>query len=268
LAASAALADFFDEVIVLENDATSGHVGPRPGTPQSTHTHALLAGGLKALGGLFHGFDDHLESAGAVRLRESLDIRRERPGYDPLPQWNLDMKLYSMSRPLLESVIRTNVEAFRNVELRECRKARRFVSAENGSSVTSIVCEANGGPGEQIPGDVFVDATGHGKLTLQYLASLGLPRPKEAVVGVDVGYATTVFEIPGDAPEDWKATATYPNPPVNRRSSYVFPIEGNLWMVTNTGRYGDKPPDDEAGFMAHLRGMRTSTAYEATLFPI
>ncbi len=100
-------------------------------------------------------------------------------------------------------------------------------------------------------------------MTLQYLASLGLPPPPETIVGVDVGYATTVFEIPGDAPPDWKATATYPNPPVNRRSSYIFPIEGNCWMVTNTGRYADKPPGDEAGFVTHLRGMRTSTAYDA-----
>jgi 2-polyprenyl-6-methoxyphenol hydroxylase-like FAD-dependent oxidoreductase len=263
LAAAGALADFFDEVIVLENDPTPTRLGPRPGTPQSGHTHALLIGGLKALGELFPGFENGLERAGAVPLRETLDIRRERPGYDPLPQLDLDMTVYSMSRPLLESVIRAHVQALGNVELRDCCKARRFVSAEKGCSVTGVIYEASGGLDDQIPADLFIDATGHGHLTLQYLASLGLPPPQETVVGVDVGYATAEFEIPGDATTDWKAAATYAHPPVNRRSAYIFPIEGNRWLVTNSGRYEDKPPNDEAGFIAHLRGVRTSTVYDA-----
>jgi len=114
LASAAAVADFFDEVIVLENDATPRDVGPRPGTSQAAHTHTLLAGGVKALSELLPGFEHNLKKAGAVPLRESVDIRRERPGYDPLPQWDLDLSVYSMSRPLLETVIRTNVEAISN----------------------------------------------------------------------------------------------------------------------------------------------------------
>jgi flavin-dependent dehydrogenase len=260
---AAARADHFDRVIVLETDALPAHAFPRPGTPQSKHLHVLLAGGQKALADLFPGFEEDLREAGAVSLCESSDIRRERPGYDPFPQRDLGMVIYSMSRPLLESVVRKKVGTYRNVELSERCRAKKFVVPSGSELVGAVSCEHNGGQIDEIPADLVVDATGHGLLTLNLLASLGKQAPEETTVGVDMGYASATFEIPDDAPPDWKAMATYPNPPESRGGVYVYPIEGNKWMVTNTGRYSEKPPDDEGGFFAHLQKLRTSTCYNA-----
>jgi 2-polyprenyl-6-methoxyphenol hydroxylase-like FAD-dependent oxidoreductase len=49
LAAAGALADFFEEVVVVERDSLPVGAADRAGTPQSKHIHALLGGGQQAL---------------------------------------------------------------------------------------------------------------------------------------------------------------------------------------------------------------------------
>jgi glycine/D-amino acid oxidase-like deaminating enzyme len=49
LSAARVLADYFDEVIILDRDELPDDASPRPGVPQSKHPHHLLGGGLKAL---------------------------------------------------------------------------------------------------------------------------------------------------------------------------------------------------------------------------
>ena len=85
LTAARALADHFERVVVLERDALPRDAAHRAGTPQARHVHALLGGGQRALGDLFPGVEGDLARAGAVPLRVGLDIRAERPGYDPFP---------------------------------------------------------------------------------------------------------------------------------------------------------------------------------------
>jgi pimeloyl-ACP methyl ester carboxylesterase len=106
LTAARALVDFFEHVIVLENDTLPKEATHRPGTPQSKHIHALLAGGQQALSRLFSGFVENLSQAGAVRLRMGYDDRIERPGYDPFPQRDLGISFYGVTRPLLEFTVR------------------------------------------------------------------------------------------------------------------------------------------------------------------
>lgn len=55
LTAARSLADFFEQVKVLENDALPKEATHRPGTPQCRHLHALLPGGLQCLTRLFSG---------------------------------------------------------------------------------------------------------------------------------------------------------------------------------------------------------------------
>ena len=83
LAAAGALADRFEQVVVVERDTLPSNPTHRAGTPQSRHVHALLLSGQRALGELFPGFEQDLVQAGAVPLRAGLDVRIERPGYDP-----------------------------------------------------------------------------------------------------------------------------------------------------------------------------------------
>jgi 2-polyprenyl-6-methoxyphenol hydroxylase-like FAD-dependent oxidoreductase len=263
LTVARALADFFEQVIVLENDALPVEATPRPGTPQCRHAHALLAGGQQALCTLFPGFEQNLSQAGAVPLRANSDFRHERPGYDPFPQRDFGFLTYAMSRPLIEFTVRKRVEEQSNIELRDRCRVLQFVSTHDRTQVTAVRFEHSGGRGETLPADLVVDASGHGKLTLTFLESNGQQRPEETMIGIDMGYATANFDIPDDAPSEWRAAVTLAHPPGNRRGAGIFPAEGNRWIVTIGGRHGEKPPDDWDGFLLFAQHLRTPTVYNA-----
>src|SRR6266566_9638091 len=60
LTAAGALADRFDQVVVLERDTLPSEPTYRAGTPQARHVHALLLSGQRALSELFPGFEQDL----------------------------------------------------------------------------------------------------------------------------------------------------------------------------------------------------------------
>jgi 2-polyprenyl-6-methoxyphenol hydroxylase-like FAD-dependent oxidoreductase len=263
LPAARALADHFEEVIVLERDSLPADATPRPGAPQSWHLHVLLGGGQRALGELFPGFELDLARAGAVTLRAGLDLRYERQGYDPFPQRDLGWLACSMSRPLIELTLRRRVEQHGNITLRQCCRALEIVASPDCVAVTAVHYETTKGRRETLSADLVVDASVRGSGTLALLRSIGSPLPEETRIGVDLGYASTVFAIPDDAPSDWKGVVTQPSAPESGRGCIMVPVEDNRWMVALIGRRGNWPPGDEDGFLAYARDLRTPTLYNA-----
>jgi hypothetical protein len=77
LSVAGALAGYFEQVDVLERDRLTASVESRSGTAQDRHPHGLLAGGLKALGEIFPGFERDLAGAGAVPVGLAQDARFE-----------------------------------------------------------------------------------------------------------------------------------------------------------------------------------------------
>src|SRR2546425_5342062 len=100
LTAARAAADYFERVVVLERDALPERAVPRAGVPQGKHVHALLAGGQRALGDLFPGFEHDLAQTGAVPLRVGLDVRTERRSEEHTSE--LQSLAYLVCRLLLE----------------------------------------------------------------------------------------------------------------------------------------------------------------------
>ena len=263
LAAARALADYFEHVVVLERDTLPLDASHRSGTPQSRHVHGLLGGGQGALGDLFPGFEHDLAAAGAVPLRVGLDVRIETPGYDPFPRRDLGWIAYSMSRPLIESIVRERVERHPNITICQRCRARFVVPTSDGAGVAAIHFENGDGKSETLPADLVVDASGRGNLTSAFLESVGLRQPEETVIGVDIGYATAVFAIPDDHPADWKGVRTVGLASQRTGGGLMLPLEGDRWMLTLGGRRGDKPSGDWAGFMAYAQKLRTPTIYDA-----
>jgi 2-polyprenyl-6-methoxyphenol hydroxylase-like FAD-dependent oxidoreductase len=163
------------------------------------------------------------------------------PGYDPFPQRDLGIGTYSMSRPLIELVVRRRVERHANITLRPRCRVRDLVPSADRAAVIAVRFE-NDGESETLPADLVVDASGRGNLTSELLEAIGQPMPEETVIGVDIGYATAVFAIPDDDPSDWKALRTLPNIRESSRGGLMLPLEGGRWMVTLGGRRGEKPP--------------------------
>jgi len=265
LAASGALADCFERVIVLERDTLPMDTVDRRGTPQGRHLHGLLAGGQRALESLFPGFSAALQDAGAVPLRVAVDIRYENPGYDPCPPRDFGWSIYSMSRPLAESVVRRQLTQRANVNLRERCRVEAIVTAGAGGAakVSGVRFTEGAGAAETLPAELVVDASSRGALTLATLQSSECPIPMESKIGVDIAYATTVFAIPEEPPGDWKSVYTLPLAPDGSRGALMMPIEGNRWMLTLAGAHGDVPPGDFDGFMDFAAQLRTTTIHRA-----
>ena len=263
LTAAAALADRFDRVVVLERDTLPSEPAYRAGTPQARHVHGLLFSGQLALGELFPGFEQDLAQAGAVPLRAGLDVRVERPGYDPFPQRDLGWSGYAASRPTIECAVRQRVESQATIALRHGCRVREVLASPDGAVVTGVRCENDSGASETIAADLVVDASGRGSLTLALLQSMGLPLPEETTIGIDLGYATCIFAIPDDASTEWKGVMTFGQVPQNTRGGLMLPLEGNRWMVTVAGLHGDVPPGDADGFLTYARSLRTPTIYNA-----
>jgi 2-polyprenyl-6-methoxyphenol hydroxylase-like FAD-dependent oxidoreductase len=263
LTAARAVADYFEQVVVLERDTLSPDISHRAGTPQSRHAHVLLGGGQRALNDLFPGFAEDLALAGAVPCRAGLALRIERPGYDPFPQRDLGWVGYSMSRPLIEFSLRRRVERFAKITARQRCRASGIVAKSDGAAVEAVRCETGDGRSETLPADFIVDASGRGTLTLDLLHSIRQARPEETVIGIDIGYASAVFGTPGDAARDWKGVFTFPQAPASSRGAVVLPLEGGRWIVSLGGRHGEKPPGDEDGFLEYARQLRTPTVYNA-----
>jgi 2-polyprenyl-6-methoxyphenol hydroxylase-like FAD-dependent oxidoreductase len=264
LAAARALSDRFEQVVVLERDSLADRPVHRPGTPQSRHAHGLLVGGQRALSELFPGFERDLVKAGAVLVRSNIDTRFERLGFDPFPQRDLGLTSYALSRPAIEFAIRARLSECANIALRDrCRVSELLASADR-KAVIGVRFEEDGAASQDLPADLVVDASGHGAPTLALLKTTGHPLPEETVIGVDQGYATAVFHIPGDAPADWKSVLTFGGLPPNiSRGALLWPIEGNRWIVGLGGRHGDAPPAGVDGFMAFARSLRTPTIHDA-----
>jgi 2-polyprenyl-6-methoxyphenol hydroxylase-like FAD-dependent oxidoreductase len=263
LTAAGALADRFDQVVVLERDTLPSEPAYRAGTPQARHVHALLLSGQRALSELFPGFEQDLAQAGAVPLRAGLDVRIERQGYDPFPQRDLGWISYAVSRPTIERAVRARVEGRANTTLRQRCWVQEVLASPDGKAVTGVRYDNEDGASETIAADLVVDASGRGVLTLALLQSIGRPLPEETSIGIDLGYATCVFAIPDDAPTDWKGVMTFGQAPHDSRGGLMLPLEGNRWMATIGGRHGDVPSGDAEGFLSYARALRTPTIYNA-----
>jgi 2-polyprenyl-6-methoxyphenol hydroxylase-like FAD-dependent oxidoreductase len=263
LVAAKALSAHFERVTVLERDELLATPGHRAGTPQSRHLHALLGGGLAALEELFPNFAKELRSAGAVPLRAALDMRIERPGFDPFPQRDLGWEALSLSRPLIEFIARQRVEREVNIVLLSGCRATEFVASADHKSVVAVRCETRDGAAETLPADLVVDASGRGALTLRFLERNGGTKPEETEIGTDQAYSTAIFERPEDSHLGWKIALHLPNAPASGRGASICEIENGLWMAGLGGIHGDSPPGDIEGFMEFAKSLRTSTIYDA-----
>ena len=92
------------------------------------------------------------------------------------------------------------------------------------------------GASETIAADVVVDASGRGAPTLALLQSIGRPQPEETTIGIDLGYATCIFDIPDDASTDWKGVMTFGQAPQKQPwrpdvAARGQPLDGDHWWA-------------------------------------
>jgi len=263
LAAAKAIEPYFERVMVFDRDSLPDPPAPRSGTPQSRHTHALLAGGHFALDRLFPGLEIDLMDAGAVRMRLRRDFRLELPGFDPFPQRDLGYDQFALSRPALERVCRHRVEQEPNIEVRSGVRVTELIASPDNRSVAGVRFEDVRGTAGTLAADIVVDASGRTSLTQGFFEAIGWQKPSTVEIGMDQAYSTLVFEKPKDAQTDWLAVIHAAASPHSSRHGVLFPMEGGRWSVSLAENHGKAPPGDVAGFMEFVASFRTPTILNA-----
>jgi 2-polyprenyl-6-methoxyphenol hydroxylase-like FAD-dependent oxidoreductase len=258
LLAARVLAERFGEVSILERDACPTGAQPRKGVPQGQHAHALLPRGQQILVELFPGLREELLEVGALR-----GFGRYFVGGGYLCRVQRGPGALYVSRLLLESEIRARVAAMSNVQLRQRCHVAGLIADETKSRICGVRLvdrERNDGA-EIVAADLVVDAGGRGSRLDDWLKELGYPAPEVEVVEVGMGYATRHYRreahhLDGDLVLNVAPTRS------NRRASAMLAQEGNRWIVTLAGYFGNHPPTDEAGFLAFAKSLPTQEIYE------
>jgi 2-polyprenyl-6-methoxyphenol hydroxylase-like FAD-dependent oxidoreductase len=263
LTAAQALADHFDEVVVLERDDLPATASPRPGVPQGRHTHGLLSGGLRALCDLFPNFSGNLAKAGAHAVDFGMHLDYNFPGLAPLPRRQLGVPTFNATRPLIELAIRLRVKERSNVRFRSGSRVSEIVATSDGNAVASVSYIRRHGELENLSADVVVDASGRAMPTLEFLQGLDRIIPQDTVIRVDLAYSTAVYALSPDAMPGTKALLTMASAPERSRSAVMVLREDNHWFVTLAGRGAEVPPADSQGFLVFARGLEIPTVYNA-----
>ncbi|HXV43631.1 MAG TPA: monooxygenase [Anaerolineae bacterium] len=262
LLAARALADYYQQVTLLERDTFPAPGEQRKGVPQGRHTHALLAKGREALEDFFPGLTQQLVEQDAVLSDALADALRFIGGgyYCQIQSNKLSLLV---SRPLLESQVRSRLLALSNVRVIENCDVLGLVAAANQSQVSGVRLRRRlaGSAEEILQGDLVVDASGRGSRAPAWLEALGYPTPEEELVAAGMGYVSRIYRRKTEHLQGAKVVQVIPTSEI-KRGAVMLAQEGNRWILTLTGYPGDQPSSDEQGFLEFARGLPAPDIYE------
>ena len=165
-------------------------------------------------------------------------------GYRAQGDWG--RPVLSMSRPLLESVVRRRVELLDDVRVEDGRHSSSGSTSSTGAS-TGVVVD-----GILRAADLVVDCSGRSSRLAHQLESAGSLAPPMARVTIDCAYTSgflRVRQLTGKA----ASSSAAPRRPTSYRAGAVLPVEGDRWMVTLAGVHSEVPgtSDEEVLAFAH-----------------
>ncbi len=265
------LSKYFDRVTIIEKDRVNHQPESRPGQPQTRHLHLLLATGLKIMTDYFPDLPQALADNGAVSIDLIEDLHwYTYGGYRQ--RFASSLRGASMSRPLLEYLLRQRVLALPQVELIDRATVKQLVTTSEGDSAKKTLCERVIGViiaqyqsepvTVSLTADLVVDATGRNSHTPQWLKDLGYESPPESKVEVNVGYSTRLYRRNPNDPSSQTLFFCTPEAPQEHHFGGIVPIEGDRWMVVLGGWHSDSAPTDENDFLEFAHSLPASDIYD------
>ena len=264
LLCAAVLSEFFDEVLIIERDHIQKDAVERIGVPQSPQPHILLTQGYRLLQELFPTLQSDLEQAKAIPIDWGQDFR-----YFIFDNWcatasdPTELKSFSCTRPLLESILRKQVEQISNIT----RLSPYRVEGLTGSAdrITGIRCRnSNNKSNEQtIEADLVIDASGRSTNALKWLAAIGATIPTTEKVDAQLGYATRRYRLPTDWNKNWKVLLIAHHPPEMTQLGYLASVENNELIATLGGYCQEYPPLTPDEFVKAAKDLPDNGLYEA-----
>src|SRR5262245_34899626 len=264
LLAARVLADYVDQVTVIDRDTFPALPMHRNGVPQSHHAHALLGRGQLILTQLFPGLLDDLRADGALAMRNAVPIVIVSPA-GMLPSQRMPDEFMAFSRVLLEWHVRRHMQTRPEVRFLEDREVTGLLASVDGSQVVGARAQRRGTEDvpEQLRADLVVDASGRFSKAPVWLDALGYAAPPEEVITSGLGYASRFYQKPDNFPGEWQGIIINGRPPHNPRAGLILPIENGGWHVTMGGFANNPPPTDEDGFLQWARDLADPSIYEA-----
>ena len=253
------LSDHFEQVTVIERDPVNDAPESRKGQPQTIHLHGLLAQGLQIINKYFPGIQQSLVAQGALEGDMGKVMRWYQFGRFKV-NFGSGLVGMTMTRALLEWQIRQRVLAIPNVTLRASCAVEALITSADRSQVTGVrIVDRVTGQSEALMADLIVDASGRGSAAPKWLEGLGYEKPVEEEVKIRVGYATRMYRRD---PKDKFLLMISATPPKGTRGAYLYPVEGDRWILTAGGLLGDHPPADEAGLLEYVRNVERPEVYD------
>jgi 2-polyprenyl-6-methoxyphenol hydroxylase-like FAD-dependent oxidoreductase len=254
LLAGRALADYYDEVTVIDRDVLPLTYESRKGVPQGRHTHGLLSRGRAVLEELFPGFTAEMVAEGAVSGDVADAVLWFNHGFY-LRNVHSNLSGLAMSRPMLECGVRRRLAQFPNVRIRERFDVVGPICDRDRNRVTGVeITPRDSDEVETINADLVVDASGRGSRSPSWLDALGYAKPRHVQFKVNIGYKTQLYRR---RPEDLhgKIGAVIAACRPDWRFGAILAQEGERWTVSLGGYFDDEVPTDESGFVGFARSL-------------
>ncbi|MFD3165210.1 FAD-dependent oxidoreductase [Herpetosiphon sp. NSE202] len=257
LVAARALANHFQNVIIVERDGLDTATQPRKGVPQANHVHILLTGGFNVLQHYFPSFTSDLHAAGVPELNWSRDVQWFQAGSWKTRQ-PCSISFYPQARATLESRIREYVRQHPKIEFRGQTKVEQLLFDASKTTVTGVLVN-QADQSSEIAADLVVDTTGRGSRTGQWLEAAGYQTPVKEVMPIDLVYVSQVFKKTA-TPRNWQCLACHPskNSP---RGAIIAPIDDEHWIVTLFGYLGQHPTPTNADVLEFVRNLPVPDIY-------
>lgn len=255
------LSEHFDKVTILERDPVHDVPESRKGQAQTRHLHGLLAQGLLIIKEYYPGIDEELKAGGALIGDMAEFIHWYQYGGYRL-NFKSGLTGMTMSRPFLEFHIRRRTLALPNVTLIDSCVVDGLSSSPDRRQVSGVRITKRSAQdrSETLEADLVVDAGGRGSAAPRWLESLGYDRPSETEVKARIGYVTREFRRL-EQDDQSRVEMISPTAPAEKHGTFLFPVEGNRWIMTSAGYIGDHPPTDEAGLLEFIRSLPAPDVY-------
>jgi 2-polyprenyl-6-methoxyphenol hydroxylase-like FAD-dependent oxidoreductase len=260
--AARVLAEFCQEVVVVDRDKLTGVREPRRGAPHARHAHSLHGRGQLIMEELFPGITGELSDAGVPtgdlgEMRWYFNARRLRPARTGLVS-------VTAPRPVLEEHLRARVAALPNVTFLEQHDILGLAATAGHERVTGarVQRQAQGAAAETIEADLVIDATGRGSRSPAWLEELGYQRPEEDRVKVGLAYTTRHYRM---RPEMFNGIQSI-NPvasPAHPRGAFFGQVGRDICILSLTGILGDYPPTEPDRFLEFAASLPVPDVFEA-----
>ena len=241
---AAAAASRGAETILLERDRLPTSPRPRKGVPQGRQAHVLLHRGLLSASALLPGLREDLIAHGASVFDGGTMPWLGEYGW--MPTWLPSFELVSVTRPLLEHVVRQRVAALPGVTILQGVRAAGLHRCGDGWQVQAE-------DHDPVDADVVIDASGRSSRMPHWLADLDVRVREPEVVDAHLGYACRLYRTNGPAPLGTGVVIAAT--PESGRGAIALPVENDQWLII-AGGYGEhRPGRDPAELLAYLEAL-------------